>query len=123
MAFPDSLKPRSRPELHLPTSGLLHSMAHIGIMDTQGDSWRMGSLVEYISSEFSQISGGLTYSDSRRPKSGTPNPFTMISNDSNTLRQLNEQVDNPNIVMLSDWSHFTSDQLQDISIAADIDPL
>lgn len=30
---------------------------------------------------------------------------------------------NPELVFLSDWDHFTSAQLRDISIAADIDPL
>ncbi|KUJ08107.1 laccase TilA [Mollisia scopiformis] len=70
-----------------------------------------------------QLEDGLFGAIHIQPKSGTPTPFTMISNDSNTLRQLNEQVNNPQIVMLSDWSHFTSQELHDVSIAAGIDPL
>lgn len=62
------------------------------------------------------------FSDPDSPKNGTPNPFRMISNDSNTLRQLNEQVNNPQLVLLSDWSHFTSETLHDVGVAANIDP-
>lgn len=32
-------------------------------------------------------------------------------------------MQNPEVVFLSDWQHFTSEQMQNITLAADIDPL
>lgn len=61
--------------------------------------------------------------DFSRPKDGTPTPFSQISTDSTDLHRLALAAANPHIVILSDWSHFTSEEIHDISIAADIDPL
>jgi hypothetical protein len=47
----------------------------------------------------------------------------MISNDSTALRQMNEQVNKPQVVLLSDWSHFTSEEQFNFTMAANIDPL
>jgi FtsP/CotA-like multicopper oxidase with cupredoxin domain len=57
------------------------------------------------------------------PANGTAMPFDLISNTKQDLHQLALAAANPQIVMLSDWSHFTSEELHDISLAADIDPL
>jgi sugar phosphate isomerase/epimerase len=57
------------------------------------------------------------------PANGTETPFGLISNSKQDLHRLALAASNPQIVMLSDWSHFTSQELHDISIAADIDPL
>jgi hypothetical protein len=57
------------------------------------------------------------------PANGTATPFNLISNTKQDLHQLALAAANPQIVMLSDWSHFTSEELHDISLAADIDPL
>jgi hypothetical protein len=58
-----------------------------------------------------------------RPAKNTPTPFNLISNDTNTLNQLENAATYPEIVLLSDWSHFTSEELHNVSVAADIDPL
>lgn len=123
MAYQDFHKNLSSLDLPLPTSGPLLNMAHIGITDIRKVSWRMACLVQSIFSKFIIVISIGRCADSIRPKSGTPTPFTMISNNSNTLRQLNEQVNKPQVVVLSDWSHFTSGELRNISIAADIDPM
>jgi hypothetical protein len=47
----------------------------------------------------------------------------MISNDTKTLKAIEQAVANPELVLLSDWSHFTSEELRNISLAANIDPL
>jgi hypothetical protein len=47
----------------------------------------------------------------------------MISNDTTDIDQMTCAMQNPEIVVLSDWSHFTSEELRNISQAADIDPL
>lgn len=57
------------------------------------------------------------------PADGTPTPLNLISNTTQDLHRLANAAASPQIVMLSDWSHFTSQKLHDISIAADIDPL
>lgn len=58
-----------------------------------------------------------------RPANGTATPFDLISNTTQDLHRLAEAAASPQIVVLSDWSHFTSQELHDISHAADIDPL
>jgi hypothetical protein len=58
-----------------------------------------------------------------RPANGTATPFDLISNTTQDLHRLAEAAANPQIVVLSDWSHFTSQELRDISLAANIDPL
>ena len=58
-----------------------------------------------------------------RPASGTPTPFSMISNFTKDVRQLEYAMQNPELVVLSDWSHFTSQELRNITLEADIDPL
>lgn len=50
-------------------------------------------------------------------------PLEEISNSTKSTIQLENAIQNPEVVVLSDWSHFTSEQLRDISLAADIDPL
>ena len=57
------------------------------------------------------------------PADGAPTPFSLISSTTQDLHRLANAAASPQIVMLSDWSHFTSQDLHDISIAADIDPL
>ena len=61
--------------------------------------------------------------DYHRPAKNTPSPFHMISNDTKTLNAIEQAVANPELVLLSDWSHFTSEELRNISLAANIDPL
>jgi FtsP/CotA-like multicopper oxidase with cupredoxin domain len=58
-----------------------------------------------------------------RPLDGTPTPFNMITNDTNALHSLSRALIDSETVLLSDWSHFTSEELRNISIAANIDPL
>ncbi|KAE8452253.1 hypothetical protein EG329_000953 [Mollisiaceae sp. DMI_Dod_QoI] len=70
-----------------------------------------------------QLEDGLLGAINIKPLSNTPTPLNLISNDTTALRQMNEAILDPEIVILSDWSHFTSDALHNISIAADIDPL
>lgn len=47
----------------------------------------------------------------------------MISNTTQDLHWLKQAMENPVMVLLSDWSHFTSEELRSVSIAADIDSL
>jgi hypothetical protein len=47
----------------------------------------------------------------------------MITNDTNALHSLSRALIDSETVILSDWSHFTSGELRNVSVAADIDPL
>ena len=58
-----------------------------------------------------------------RPAKGTPTPFSMISNFTKDVKQLEHAMRHPEMVVLSDWSHFTSQELRNITLEADIDPL
>ncbi|KAE9376113.1 multicopper oxidase [Stipitochalara longipes BDJ] len=70
-----------------------------------------------------QLEDGLFGPIQITPADGTATPFDLISNTTQELHRLEEAAANPQIVVLSDWSHFTSEELRSVSLAADIDPL
>jgi hypothetical protein len=47
----------------------------------------------------------------------------MISNNTEDLENLKKAELDPNPVMLSDWFHLTSEQLRDVAITANVDPM
>lgn len=47
----------------------------------------------------------------------------MISDNTQDLGRLEKAAESPELVVLSDWSHFTSEELHDVSISANIDQL
>ena len=47
----------------------------------------------------------------------------MISNFTKDVKQLEHAMRHPEMVILSDWTHFTSQELRNITLEADIDPL
>ena len=61
--------------------------------------------------------------DLPRPKRGTPHPLGKITNSSKTLHQLEKALDEAQPVLLSDWSHFTSEELTQVAEDANIDQL
>ncbi|KAG4430437.1 hypothetical protein IFR05_014080 [Cadophora sp. M221] len=69
-----------------------------------------------------QLEDGLFGAIHIRPAEGTPNPLGRISN-AQSLYQLQKAIENPELVLLSDWSHFTSEQLYNTSIEAKVDPI
>jgi hypothetical protein len=58
-----------------------------------------------------------------RPAKGAPTPFSMISNFTKDVKQLEYAMGNPEMVVLTDWTHFTSQELRNITLEANIDPL
>lgn len=58
-----------------------------------------------------------------RPKQGTAHPLAKISNSNKDLHQLEKALDEAQPVLLSDWSHFTSEQLTQVAEDANIDQL
>ncbi|XHF99194.1 hypothetical protein AWENTII_002701 [Aspergillus wentii] len=55
------------------------------------------------------------------PAPGTPNPFHLISNDTEDLEAMHKAESNPNLMTLSDWSHLTSEEFQAIQIDSGMD--
>lgn len=49
-------------------------------------------------------------------------PWPSISNDTNVQKAMQKAFDKPEMIMLSDWNHLTSQEVHDISVAANIDP-
>lgn len=47
----------------------------------------------------------------------------MITNDTLEQTQIYNAIQSPNLVMLSDWFHMTSEALREVAISADIDVL
>ncbi|KAH6719548.1 laccase TilA [Leptodontidium sp. MPI-SDFR-AT-0119] len=70
-----------------------------------------------------QLEDGLFGAIRIKPAEGTPNPLDKISNTTQSLYQLQKAIENPELVLLSDWSHFTSEQLYNTSIEAKVDPI
>lgn len=82
-------------------------MEHTDIMLTWQDNWKMDCSAQFISHQPTEL----------------PRHSSLISNVTQGLHQLALAASNSQIMMLSDWSHLTSEELHDISLAADIDPL
>ncbi|RFU31991.1 hypothetical protein B7463_g4366, partial [Scytalidium lignicola] len=57
-----------------------------------------------------------------RPAPGVATPFGLISSDSGQKAAMKKAFNNPNMMMITDWSHFTSQEIRDISVSANIDP-
>jgi len=51
------------------------------------------------------------------------NPFRQIGSGDEEVKQLEKAERDPQIVMLSDWSHFTADEVNAIYLQSGIDPL
>jgi hypothetical protein len=60
---------------------------------------------------------------SRSPADGLSNPFHLISNDTEVQKNLKKAELDPTPVMLSDWTHLTSEALRDVAVSANIDTL
>jgi len=95
-------------------------MALTGITAMSKDSLKMVFSVQYPSSTcISRVP--ISNSDQSRPPVGTITPFSRISNSTEDAQQLEQAMRRPEIVVVSDWSHFTSIELQDIYTKANID--
>jgi hypothetical protein len=57
------------------------------------------------------------------PAPSNPKPFSVVSNNSKTLKQLKNAELHPTPVLLSDWSHTTSEELRDIAVTANLDTM
>ena len=57
------------------------------------------------------------------PADGLPNPFYMISNNTEDQENLKKAELDPTPVVLSDWVHLTSEQLRDVAVSANIDTM
>ncbi|KAJ5964277.1 Multicopper oxidase type 2 [Penicillium vulpinum] len=58
-----------------------------------------------------------------RPREIPTNLASMISNDTQEHNQIHNAIRNPELLMISDWYHNTSEELRDIAISANIDTL
>ncbi|KAG4414496.1 hypothetical protein IFR04_012373 [Cadophora malorum] len=70
-----------------------------------------------------QLEDGLYGAIEIKPKDGTSTPFSSISNSTQDLDQLQKALSDAKPVLLSDWSHFTSETLATISKVANINQL
>ncbi|TAQ87647.1 hypothetical protein B7494_g4011 [Chlorociboria aeruginascens] len=70
-----------------------------------------------------QLMDGLYGSMFVAPYQNIQDPFNLISNDTNTQSDLRQAAMNPSIVMVTDWNHFTSVELHNYSVTANIDPI
>lgn len=70
-----------------------------------------------------QLEDGLFGAINIRPAPNTVTPFSQISDSTKDQQQLESAMLNPEMVVLSDWSHFTSEELRSISLAADVNQL
>lgn len=68
-----------------------------------------------------QLEDGLLGAIYIKPAKNSPTPFSMISNSTKDVKQLEHAMRHPEMVVLSDWSHFTSEELRNITLEADID--
>ncbi|OJJ30871.1 hypothetical protein ASPWEDRAFT_120138 [Aspergillus wentii DTO 134E9] len=77
----------------------------------------------YHSHSAGQIMDGLYGPMYIRPRNIPDNLTEYITNDTLAQFQIQKAIENPNLVLLSDWFHMTSEELRDIATSADIDPL
>ena len=75
----------------------------------------------YHSHDSFHISDGLYGPILIHPSSDEPTPFGSISNDAYDIRLMQQAECNPTPVILSDWTHFTSDEFLNIEKQANID--
>jgi FtsP/CotA-like multicopper oxidase with cupredoxin domain len=75
----------------------------------------------YHAHERSLLSDGLYGAITIRPKADEPSAFGMISNDQAEIAAMLKAENNPIPLMVSDWSHFTSEDFDNIEIASGID--
>ncbi len=59
----------------------------------------------------------------RSPAPKNQKPFSMITNDAKELKQLEKAELDPEIVMLSDWTHMTSEEIRDVAVTANLDTM
>lgn len=80
----------------------------------------------YIRSVYVQIkprSLQTTKVSTSRPQRIAEDLARMITNDTLEQTQIHNAIECPNLVMLSDWFHMTSEALREVAISADIDIL
>jgi hypothetical protein len=98
-----------------------------GITATQKACWVMDATALYTSRKSLCILLSNAYMLTRdvfhSPSASVKSPFYMITNDTQSLAQINRAVNYPNLIMLSDWNHFTSPNIRDIAVSANVDPL
>ncbi|CAI7620928.1 unnamed protein product [Penicillium glandicola] len=70
-----------------------------------------------------QIMDGLYGPIYIRPRDIATNLASMISNDTLAHLQINNAIRNPQLLMISDWFHNTSEELRDIALSANLDTL
>lgn len=75
----------------------------------------------YHSHDKFHISDGLYGAILIHPNSDEPTPFGYISNSSSDIQLMRQAEYNPKLVMISDWSHFTSQEFLKIEEEANID--
>ncbi|KAG0652284.1 Conidial pigment biosynthesis oxidase abr2 [Hyphodiscus hymeniophilus] len=68
-----------------------------------------------------QLEDGLFGAIHIKPKENTSTPFSLISKSTKDVNDMELAAANPEIAVMSDWSHFTSEELQHIAETADID--
>jgi hypothetical protein len=65
----------------------------------------------------------MTYIGTYRPRSIPAELSSLITNDTFKRTQIYNAIQSPNLVVLSDWFHMTSEELRDVAVSADIDTL
>ncbi|KAI1830098.1 hypothetical protein DTO013E5_7654 [Penicillium roqueforti] len=77
----------------------------------------------YHSHTSGQIMDGLYGPIYIRPRTIPANLASAITNDTFEQAQIHNAIRAPSLVMLSDWFHMTSEELQEVAMSANIDPL
>jgi hypothetical protein len=62
------------------------------------------------------------YSQSR-PRNIPTDLVSAVSNDTLAHAQIKHAIEHPELLMVSDWYHNTSEELRDIAMSANIDPM
>ncbi|KAH8815504.1 conidial pigment biosynthesis oxidase Arb2/brown2 [Xylogone sp. PMI_703] len=58
-----------------------------------------------------------------RPAPGTATPFDLISKDRSQQNKMEKAFNNPTMMTITDWSHFTSQEIRDVAVSANIDTI
>ena len=91
------------------TSGKLHSMEPIGTTPMINIEKWMGYTAQYLFGECASCSRKLKDLHVSRPAANRESPFSMISSDPAEIEAMKTAASNPQLVVLSDWDHLTSD--------------
>ena len=93
-----------------------------GITGTTPALYKMDFTAASSYSTIMQVSPqSAVFADISSPLSNEPSPFASISSDSNDQKQMKQAEQNASVVMVSDWSKFTSEQYYNAEQQSNLD--